>query len=261
MNPTLMIHCGGREVAREELGRVGTPVPTATWHPIPHDALLAEVEQSLTHNDLRIVAEQHALARDGDRYFGLLQIANGQNPGDHAWVLGLRNSHDQTFPAGLVVGSRVFVCDNLAFSGEIVIARRHTRWIMRDLPRLVLDGVGQLTQRWHSQEERYDRYRASSLADREAHDVVIRALDAQAITTIQVPAVLREWRRPEHAAFRDRTAWSLFNAFTHVVGSGSVWTVARRTQVLHGVFDAHCGLVTGATRRVESPAVEVARAA
>jgi hypothetical protein len=33
-------------------------------------------------------------------------------------VLGLRNSHDKRFPAGLVGGSAVFVCDNLAFSGE-----------------------------------------------------------------------------------------------------------------------------------------------
>src|SRR5205823_885790 len=135
-----------------------------------------------------------------------------------------------------------FVCDNLAFSGEIVITRRHTRWIMRDLPRLVLDGVGQLTQRWHSQEERYDRYRQTPVADPEAHDLVIRALDAQAITTTQVPQVLRDWRKPRHAEFRDRTGWSLFNAFTGVVGASSVWTVAKRTQVLHGVFDAHCGL-------------------
>jgi hypothetical protein len=28
----------------------------------------------------------------------------------------------------------VFVCDNLAFSGEIKIARKHTRFIVRDLP-------------------------------------------------------------------------------------------------------------------------------
>lgn len=244
MSNSLMIHCGGREVARDDLAGIGTPVPTETWHPIPHATLLREVEQSLVRNDLRIVGQQHAIARDGDRYFGLLQIANGHNPGDHAWVLGLRNSHDQTFPAGLVVGSKVFVCDNLAFSGEIVIARRHTRWILRDLPRLVLDGVGQLTQRWHSQEERYDLYRDTPVSDSVAHDLVIRALDAQAVTTIQVPNVLREWRHPGREAFRPRSAWSLFNAFTHVVGGGTVWTVARRTQVLHGVFDTHCGLAS-----------------
>jgi hypothetical protein len=260
MNATLMIHRGGHEVAREELAGVQTPPESATWHPIPHDTLLHEVEEALARNRLQVAAEQHALARDGLRYFGLLQIANGRDGGEHAWVLGLRNSHDRSFPAGFLVGSRVFVCDNVAFSGEIVIARRHTRWILRDLPRLVLDGVAQLTQRWHSQEVRYDRYRLTPVADPEAHDLVIRALDTQAITTTQVPEVLRQWRTSEHAAFAERTAWSLFNAFTGVVSSGSVWTVARRTQVLHGVFDAHCGLA-GGTNILPEPVSLLAAAA
>lgn len=261
MTAKLMIHCGGREVAREELSRTGTPAPTATWQPIPHEVLLREVEDSLARNRLRVTAEQHALAREGDRYFGLLQVANGKEPGDHAWILGLRNSHDQSFPAGLVVGSRVFVCDNLAFSGEIVIARRHTRWILRDLPRLVLEGVGQLAGRWHSQEERYARYRTTAVTDGEAHDLVVRALDARVITTVQVPEVLRHWRRPEHREFRERSAWSLFNAFTSTVGAGSVWLVARRTQVLHGVFDAHCGLAAEAASGPLAGAVPLAEAA
>jgi len=261
VNATLMVHCGGQEVARERLAGTETPPATATWHPIPHDVLLREVEEALGMNHLRVTAERHALAREGDRYFGLLQVANGKEPGDHSWVLGLRNSHDQSFPAGLVVGSRVFVCDNLAFSGEIVIARRHTRWILRDLPRLVLGGVGQLAGRWHSQEERFARYRATPVADRDAHDLMIRALDARAVTMAQVPEVLRHWRRPEHPEFRDRSAWSLFNAFTSAVGAGSVWLVARRTQVLHGVFDSHCGLVGGQDTDVTEHAAPSARAA
>ena len=53
---------------------------------------------------------------------------------DYCWVLGLRNSHDKTFPAGIVAGASVFVCDNLSFSGEIKFARKHTRFIVRDLP-------------------------------------------------------------------------------------------------------------------------------
>lgn len=247
MNARLMVHCGGREVAREELAEVGTPAPTATWQPVPHATLLGEVEGALARNGLRVTAEQHALARDGDRYFGLMQVENGQGPGDHAWILGLRNSHDQSFPAGLVVGSRVFVCDNLAFSGEIVLARKHTRWILRDLPGLVLGGVGQLGGCWHWQEERYAAYRSTLISDAAAHDLVIRALDVRAITATQVPEVVREWRRPEHLEFRRRSAWSLFNAFTHAARGNSVWQLARRTQALHGVFDAQCGLATHGT--------------
>ena len=62
-------------------------------------------------------------------------------------MLGLRNSHDKTFPAGIVAGSAVFICDNLAFSGEVKLARKHTTHITRDLPRLVQSAVGQLMDR------------------------------------------------------------------------------------------------------------------
>lgn len=44
-------------------------------------------------------------------------------------VLGLRNSPDKMFPAGIVAGASVFVCDNLSFSGVINLARKHPRFI------------------------------------------------------------------------------------------------------------------------------------
>ena len=32
----LVLHCGAREVGREELDGVPTPAPTQTWFPVPH---------------------------------------------------------------------------------------------------------------------------------------------------------------------------------------------------------------------------------
>jgi len=60
----------------------------------------------------------------------------GQETSDYAWIVGLRNSHDKTYPAGLVAGSKVFVCDNLCFSGEVRLSRKHTRHAVRDLKHL-----------------------------------------------------------------------------------------------------------------------------
>ena len=37
----------------------------------------------------------------------------------------------------LALGSQVLVCDNLSFFGEVVLTRRHTRFIERDLPDFV----------------------------------------------------------------------------------------------------------------------------
>ena len=240
----LSLHSGGNSVERTQLALVRTPAPTKTWFPISHHSLLGTVEETLGRSGLEVVSEAHALDHDGSRYFGLLEVRKGPNPDDFGLVVGLRNSHDMTFPAGLVIGAHVFVCSNLSFSGEIRIARKHTRFIERDLPQLVEVAVGRLADQRHKQETRFLTYKQSDLSDREAHDLVIQALDAQVVPVTKIPDVLSEWREPRHAEFRQgKTAWRWFNALTEVL-KGGLDRLPRRTQALHGILDAHCGLLT-----------------
>jgi hypothetical protein len=239
----LILHCGASKVERAEVEIVPTPDATDTWTPIPHTALIERVEDTLKSDGLTIVNQTHSLTRGGNRYFGLMQIANGQNSEDYAWVLGLRNSHDKSFPAGLVVGASVFICDNLSFSGEIRMTRKHTVHIMRDLPGLVQHSIGQLMSRWHDQDTRIEAYKRYELSDMQAHDLLVRAIDARAATSTQVPPVLQQWRHTKHEAFEPRTAWSLFNSFTEVMKGLSLNELSRRTQRLHGLFDTQVGLM------------------
>src|SRR6185312_10695181 len=152
--------------------------------------------------------EAHALWSDGLRYFGLLEVTNGHLAEDYGLVIGLRNSHDKSFPAAIAMGSCVFVCDNLAFSAEVTIARRHTRFIERDLPRIVHTAVGRLADLRGKQDERIRTYKATKITNAAAHDLVIRAIDASVLPVTQVPALLEEWRKPSHKEFAEsRTIW------------------------------------------------------
>ncbi len=92
----LLLHCGAQAVDREITGATPTPELTATWTPLPHMALIEEVEGVLKSNGLSVVNQAHSLTHDGLRYFGLMAIQNGVIHRDYAWVLGLRNSHDKT---------------------------------------------------------------------------------------------------------------------------------------------------------------------
>ena len=233
----MILHCGGKAAGRAELELVHTPEPTKTWTPIPHTRLIDEVKAALVTKTIDVVAESHALAREGNRYFGLLQVSNRSRQEDFAYVVGLRNSHDQSYPAGLVVGSRVFVCDNLSFSGEISVARKHTSNILRDLQGLTCKAVGFLAERWLDQEQRIEGYKGFEVDDAGAHDLVVRALDARVITTHQLPKVVAEWREPRHAEFEARTGWSLFNCFTEVLKGTNVFSLPPRTKALHGLFE------------------------
>jgi len=214
-----MLHCGSRHVDREQVESSLTPARTDTWVPIGHHRLLEQVEDSLAGVGLNVVNQAHALSADQRRYFGLLEVVNGQQHGDYGLVLGLRNSHDKSFPAALAVGSAVFVCDNLSFSGEITIARRHTRFIERDLPELVQRAIGRLGDLRGLQDQRITRYKATRLTDMRAHHLIIRALTARVLPATTIPKVVTEWRRPSHPEFAEggRTAWRLFNAVTEAI--------------------------------------------
>jgi hypothetical protein len=237
----LMLHTGAKAVERGQLALVATPPRTSTWVPISHERLLMGVIESLSSNHLTVVNESHGVTLDGARYFGLLQVANGQNADDFGMVIGVRNSHDKKFPAGLVVGASVFVCDNLSFSGEIKLARKHTVHVERDLPQLIGRAMGQLGTQRGKQEHRFASYKSTEFSDAQAHDIIVRAVDARVLPVTKLPDVLKEWREPRHEEFRKdgKTAWRLFNAFSEVA-KGNLDFLPRRTQALHGLMDIAC---------------------
>ena len=247
----LCLHCGSHSVPREQIDAVATPPRTPSWVPIAHARLLAGVQSSLERAGLSVVSEAHGLSRDGARYFGLLQVVNGQPDHDHdqdqdqdfGLVVGLRNSHDKRFPAGLVLGASIFICDNLSFCGEVKLARKHTAHVGRDLPQLIERAVGRLGDLRRTQESRFAAYKDRALSDGAAHDLVIQALDARVLPVTGIPDVLREWRQPRHPEFRSsgKTAWRLFNSFTETM-KGNLDALPRRTQALHGLLDSACGL-------------------
>jgi hypothetical protein len=241
-NSNLLLHCGAHAVDYEQVSEVEPPLPTATWQPIPHHQLIRTVKQTLESTNLAIGTQAHSLTHDGARYFGLMEIQGQRMSDDYSWVLGLRNSHDKTFPAGIVVGASVFVCDNLSFSGEVKVARKHTRFINRDLPQLVERAIAQLIGKWHDQDKRIEAYKDNGIDNAAAHDLIIRATDVGVCSNRLVPSVLKEWRTPRHPQFEQRNIWSLFNSFTEALKDGSLADLPKRTEALHGLLDIHVGL-------------------
>jgi hypothetical protein len=241
MSNKLCLHAGAETVCREQVDAVITPQSTATWTPVRHGDVVDAVVDSLSGTGLSVVEDHYALTKSGDRLFGLLTLGSGGLlTGDHAVTIGIRNSHDKSFPVGLAIGSRVFVCDNLAFSSEVTIKTKHTRFVRDRLPRLVADGVAKLVEHRHVQEKRISCYKESTVESQaHLHDLVLRAYRAKAIPARAIADVVAEFEEPRHPEFRDWTLWSLFNGFTEVLKSYG--ELQPRTQRLHGVFDAEVG--------------------
>lgn len=239
----LNLHSGGELVCRQAVHEVVTPPATASWTPVPHGRLINNVSDSLTRAGLEIVHEQFALAKDGARMFGLLQVARpGEDAGDYSLVMGVRNSHDRSFSAGFCVGAGVFVCSNLSFRSEINIARKHTRHVLRALPELVDLGIGRLIEHRNKQDLRFGSYKQLELTDHHASDLIIRAFEQRVVGPLRIQAVIDQWRNSNHPEFAERNGWRLFNAFTEALKGSTLAELPRRTQALHGLLDKECGL-------------------
>ena len=240
----LLMHCGGREVTRDEIVDAPTPERTKTWVPVAHNRLLELAQATIESQGYAVTNEAHGLWGDGARYFGLMELVGGNANDDYSLVLGLRNSHDKTFPASLALGSQVLVCDNLSFFGEVVLTRRHTRFIERDLPGVINEAFGRLSDLRIQQADRIGAYKEKRISDRTVHDLLVKAVDSRVIPVTQLPKVLEEWREPSHQAFTEngRTVWRLFNAFTESFKGRSLEMLPRRSHALHGLMDRVCHL-------------------
>ena len=206
--------------------------------PIAHHELVNRTKGFLDQNGFTIQDEVHSLARDNQHYFGLFSVDHpNRADSDRGCVVGLRNSHDKTFPAGLCAGDAPFVCDNLIFTNTIKLARRHTRNILNDLDLTINRALGKLFGFWHGQDQRIEAYQNFELGNSQANDIVINACKAGAIPKSKIMDVVNQWESSDHVEFKDRNMNSLYNAFTEVY-KGNLVALPARSDALHSVLDS-----------------------
>jgi Domain of unknown function (DUF932) len=240
----LMLHCGAQVKPRDEVFAVPVPLATASYVPLSYESFVTRIEKQLAVEGITIKDEKLALAKEGQRLFGLLSLTMPEfTAEDYGCVLGLRNSYDKSVSSGLCIGASVFVCDNLSFQGEVTFTRKHTTNLLRDLSWLITETIAQLPVRFAQQSSTFECYKQRELSDGKAHDLMIRFYDEGALNVTDIPALLKEWREPRHSEFAEagKTAWRLFNAATEIM-KGDLWRLPARTQALHDVLDKTCDL-------------------
>jgi len=214
--PQHCMHLGAQEVSHAQLALIEAPPPTATWFPIKHAEVLDTVCETLSDAGFGIDGMQLSVARDQARFFGTLRLTNRINE-SASIAVGIRNSVDKSFPIGFCVGTRVFVCDNLAFHSEIVIARKHTRFGQSRFCEAVSQAVLGLHQYQLAEHERIDRLQNWQLSEERANSLILQSYETGLISARLLPQVIREWRNPPIVDFAPRTGWSLLNSYTSVL--------------------------------------------
>jgi hypothetical protein len=111
-----LVASGLSKIGRPELAQIAVPEATSTHKPVPHHTIVEVLVQTLSFRHIGVVQEEYAVSPDGMKMFGVLDLET-QMEGCR-FSIGIRNSHDKSIRLGLTAGLRVFVCSNMAFSGD-----------------------------------------------------------------------------------------------------------------------------------------------
>ena len=230
-----------------------TPDPTDSHTPIPHSMLVERTHEALDRAGLKVEEEEHALGRGGLRYFGGFAIKGEDiEANDRRLVVGLRNAHDKSFAASVCIGNQMMVCENLCFSSDVKLARRHTTNIVRDLPRVLSSAISRVVSHWQDMGKRIDAYKQTEVARDRCADLVVDLVDSQAFPARDVYKAVKEFREPRHDEFKGGSLWTLYNGITEHLKGGDLTKLPQRTMTVQSVFDK----IAGHTPVIE--AVEVA---
>jgi hypothetical protein len=213
MSETSTLISNSGKITRGELAQVPTPPGTTTHRPVPHHEIVEALVETLSFRHIGVVGEEYAVSGDGMRMFGVLDLEAAFE--GCRFAIGLRNSHDKSFRLSCTVGVRVFVCENLAFSGDFtpVLAKHSKHFSLQDS---LAVGVDRMQRSFEPMRRQVEAWREQQLSTATAKLVIYRAFvegDLDAPRHL-AQTVHQLYFNPRHDEFQPRTMWSLSNAFT-----------------------------------------------
>lgn len=212
----LILHCGGVPATFEDIDRVEVPDETESYIPVSHGDLARNImdvsKQILMPKGYTFLDSSFGLAGKGQRMFGVMRYKNG---GDElAMAIGLRNSYDKSMSCGICFGASVFICDNLAFHGDITIMRKHTGDVKSRLVDDLIMAMHRSTAEFLEVQKLAEHLKQIGLNDDQGYKLLGLLHGRGVMTPTIVNEAMRQWKDSEFEVFQPRNAWSLYNACT-----------------------------------------------
>jgi hypothetical protein len=229
----IIVHRGGELVTREQLDLIKLPDATDSYIPVSHyhlaDKLITISADIL--RDYALIGETYAVARQGNQMFAVLKFQREES--DMALSIAFRNSYDRSMSLGIAIGATVFVCDNLAMQGDIVIMRRHTKNVWNELEDLAITTLYKSQRRFDQIVADAETMKHSPIHDEEAFKLMGLLYGLGIVGPRQLTVVKEEWLRPRHDVFRERSLWSFYNACTESLKTCPPVSVMEKHVKLH----------------------------
>lgn len=216
-----MLHAGAEAMTREAVRGVPLPEAMGSRHVIrPFIDDIELIDVYMTNKGYTIKEEAFGVRFNKNnklptQFFGIMEIVDNLNrvtSNNFAITIGLRGSYDQSLPRGIAVGSRVFVCDNLAFSGEINIHTRQTTFIAERMPELLYQACSEIPDMVKHQEDTYEYYKKAFIQKNVGDAALTNMVRLGILNPSQIGRAIEEWDNSD-----DFSLWSLYNAITEAI--------------------------------------------
>jgi len=220
------------KVERDYLANLQTPAPLGSRHaPYPFHAFATDTVDAIENAGFTIEAEDYAITKDENRMFGLLNVSRPMAPvvpyqPFQKWrpkwnlLVALRGAHDQSISRGLAIGSRVIVCSNLCFHGDLGNWRsKQTTNIADRIPEMVRDAVSGLGTAGERLTVDFNNFSDTEITRDSGENVLVDIHRHGGFSGSQLARALQDWDRcsvEEHTA-NGRNLWWLFNSATHAL--------------------------------------------
>lgn len=235
-----------KEIAKVRADLHKIPVPdrkdTKTWKGVGHGVLADKVVERVEAQGMEISAENWYVNPKGSILWGAVDIIPGvASPeleiGQEAnFSLGIRHGNDGEYAVSFAVGARIAICSNGMFHGDFVSKKRHTQTL--DLEEIIDNALVKYIEECESLENLINGWRDCEVDDKDASLLMFEAHRRGYVNFRYLEDVFRNWSEPIHDEFQERTAWSLYNAFTEMAKG---LTPPRQVKLLTGLrklFDA-----------------------
>jgi hypothetical protein len=230
---SLIVHKGGHIVTRDDLSLIPLPEATESYMPVPHNHLadsLSTIGQDILKG-FTLYKEQYALAREGQQMFGVIVFK--QNHSELGLSIGFRNSYDKSMAIGIAIGAEVFVCDNLAFTGDIAVLRKHTANVWASLEDTAISTLYRSQKNFEKIIEDSASLQGTAIDNAEAFKMIGLLFGHGILTPRQLPIVKKEWLNPTYEDFKTRTMWSFYNACTEALKTCPPLVIMEKHISLH----------------------------
>ena len=230
----LILHRGGYEVTREQLASLPIPESLGRNHkPVPHVEVLDALDRAFPDFGLEKAEEGWGVSADASKLFGVIRFNNKTQIEGTDLLLGIRTSVDESIALQGVAGARVFVCDNMAFSGQEFLFKRKST-TNANMVEVIYEGMERFEGACLTMEQTFKRFQEHELdtdaASRLFADMVCDEVVPDKYITRGVRAYF-DWE-PEQTDVAPRTVWGLYNAMTRGLREVAVNAKLQHTQAV-----------------------------